>query len=395
MKRLALILVVLVLAAGAAAAEVSRKAEPEFRPRLPEIMAQGTSFTANAHGYGALFTNPAGFAMAGEGDFTLLSVIGAARINPFQLSEDMDKLDSEYDTEEALLAEAMSRQLSTNGIGSQSAVGLGYVGKGIGLGLISTVEADAQGKTQLGTEATAYWTLAAPMGYAVDLEPVEGYKVALGGDIRPMYRLAVGTTAADLLDMVSGEGDVDDLHENPVRTGSAMAFDLGAIFHTGPWRAGFSVRDLFGTEFYYMETQLGALLEEKGYEDVKAERLKGYGIPCVIRLGGAFCPELGIPVLTDLSVHTEYEIPIMPRNNEGDHLAPPGTFFTNLNMGGEVELFDIVSFQGGLTSGYLTGGLGLDFFFIEMSLAGYTEELGPHAGDNPASGFSMELAIRF
>ncbi|MCF7949797.1 MAG: hypothetical protein K9M94_14505, partial [Spirochaetia bacterium] len=35
---------------------------PVYAPMTPEVIGQGGSFTAVAHGYNSLFTNPAGFA---------------------------------------------------------------------------------------------------------------------------------------------------------------------------------------------------------------------------------------------------------------------------------------------------------------------------------------------
>ncbi len=393
-KRILLFLMIMILAAGSLSAQITQGVEPEFRPRLPELMAQGTSFTANAHGYGALFTNPAGFAM-GEGDFTLLSVTGAIRANPFRLSKDMQTLEPEYESPEALMTEALSRQLSTNGIGSQVSAGMGIVGKGLGLGLISTLEADAQGKTQMGTDATAYWTVAAPLGYAVNLEPVEGYKLSVGGDLRPMWRMAIETSAADLLNMASGSGGMEDFIDKPARTGTALAFDVGAILQMDKLRVGVSIRDLFGTEFAYQEAPLGAFVDEPGYENVEPTSVEGYGIPAMARVGAAYYPEFDIFILSDPVVHAEYEVPFMPKDGDGEPLAPAGTIFTNLNMGGEIKFLKFMSLQAGLTSGYLTGGLGVDLLFLELNIAGYTEEMGPRAGDNPASGMTVEMAFRF
>ena len=58
--------------------------DPIFAPVLPDVIARGNAFTSSAHGYGALFTNPAGFSMD-DGSFTLLS----ASISPyFPLTEE-------------------------------------------------------------------------------------------------------------------------------------------------------------------------------------------------------------------------------------------------------------------------------------------------------------------
>jgi len=377
------------------AEELKTYLEPEFRPRLPEIMAQGTSFTANAHGFGSLFTNPAGFAMKG-GDFTLLATNAALRLNPFQFQEDMQALNVNPQENPMGLIDVFSRQLGS-GIGASSYAGMGVVGKGLGIGLITTVEADAQGKTLMGTEAPVYGTFALPIGFAINLEPVENYKLAIGGDIRPMYRMAVETNAQQLLSLVTpskeGEEETNPLEGVMVRSGTALAFDVGAILQLDTLKVGLSVRDLFGTPFKYSNSSLQSYLEDTEEEPVEVEDT--YLIPMMARLGVAYAPHFDIFILSDPVLHAEYEIPFIPLDSAGEPIEDPGSVYTHLNMGGEIKFLKFIAIQGGLTSGYLTGGIGIDLLFIELNLAGYTEEYGPHAGDNPGSGVSVEVALRF
>ena len=62
-KRLSIFITILFLFAGAFAYSTdSSLLEKSFVPVSPEIMGQGGAFIADAHGYNALFYNPAGFA---------------------------------------------------------------------------------------------------------------------------------------------------------------------------------------------------------------------------------------------------------------------------------------------------------------------------------------------
>lgn len=381
------------LLAGTVSAEKT-VIDPYFRPRLPEIMAQGTSFTAIAHGYGALFTNPAGFAMKG-GDFTLLSSTGALRIDPFRLQTDMEEAGIESPGDDPTgMIDIFAKQLS-DGIGTQVTTGLGIVGKGLGIGLITSIEADAQGKTLMGTEAPLYGTIALPIGFAVGLDLTETMKLSVGGDIRPMYRMAIETTAQDLIEMASGGGDpATILMDKDVRTATALAFDAGAILKIPNWQFGLSIRDLFGTQLKYSKSTMQDFIEETGVEPVEIQDTT-YVIPMVARLGAAWKPDFDIFIISDPVAHAEYEIPFMPVDENFEPIKNPGSFFANLNLGASVNVLKILSLQGGLTSGYLTGGIGVDFFFLELNVAAYTEEYGPYAGDNPAAGVTAEMAIRF
>ncbi len=70
MKKIILIILITLLLTGFTFSQTLD--DPIFAPVLPDVVARGNAFTASAHGYGALFTNPAGFSMA-DGSFTLLS----------------------------------------------------------------------------------------------------------------------------------------------------------------------------------------------------------------------------------------------------------------------------------------------------------------------------------
>lgn len=383
------ILFMIIFGVASLSAEGVTVLEPEFRPRLPEMMAQGTSFTAISHGYGALFTNPAGFVRKG-GDFTLLSTMGALRMNPFQFQEDMDALGIRSPGDDPLkMIDVFLAQLPA-GIGAQTSVGFGIVGHGLGLGLISTVEADMQGDTPLGTVAPVNWTIALPLGAAMTL-PLPGMKLSFGADIRPMYRLSVQTKAADLISIATGGGGLDVLWSMSALSGTGLAFDAGAILQMGTLSFGLSLRDIFGTRFDYTSASLNDVMEGSG-EPTEVEDT--HIIPMMARLGVAWKPKFDIFILADPVFHGEYEIPFIPLEG-GELVEEPGSFFTHLNLGTEIKFFKFIALQGGLTSGYLTGGIGIDLLFIEVNFAAYTEEYGPHAGDNPGAGMSLEVALRF
>ena len=71
MKKTVVLLIVLLAGSGIVFSQTEIFESP-FLPVSPEVMGQGGSFVAAAHGYNSLFYNPAGFARP-DGSFTLAS----------------------------------------------------------------------------------------------------------------------------------------------------------------------------------------------------------------------------------------------------------------------------------------------------------------------------------
>lgn len=165
MKRI--LLICAVLAAFSASLFAHDFDSPVFSPVTAEVLGQGGSFTAVAHGYNALFTNPAGFARKG-GSFTLLS----ASVTPYFVPSegDIDNLGELVGDHPEDGISLLSDLITDNGIGGNVSTGIGIVGKGLGLGLVGGFDFYGRGDYAMATEIDASYTWAAIAGYAVPIE---------------------------------------------------------------------------------------------------------------------------------------------------------------------------------------------------------------------------------
>ncbi len=217
MKKNFLILLIVIVAAGTSFA----LDDPLFAPVLPEIIGQGGAFTANAHGYGALVTNPAGFSMKG-GSFTLLS----ANVSPYFLpTEDAIKgvkalMGDDKPTGVSILADI----ITTNGIGANVNAGLGIVGKGLGLGIIIDADTFGSGKTALGSSFDGAVTATGIAGYSLKLG-TDKFGLNIGGDVRLMHRIKMDNIA--ITELLAKDASFK------AAAGNAIALDLGAIMQLG------------------------------------------------------------------------------------------------------------------------------------------------------------------
>jgi hypothetical protein len=384
MKKITIILILFIIAAGISFGQTTFD-DPLFAPVLPEIIGQGGAFTANAHGYGALVTNPAGFSMK-DGSFTLLST----NIAPYFLPTDEDIAGFE-----ALLGNApedgivaLTDIITQNGLGANVNAGFGIVGKGLGLGIIVDGDTYGFGNTAFGASFDGVLTATGIAGYSLKLGS-DNFGVNIGGDIRAMHRIKLKNIA--ITDMLSDTFSVD------LSTGSAIALDLGAILQLGSLSLGLSVRDLGGTQFSYVDQNMDAADFDPMKSSTEAVDLDGdgetgdvYKIPMSATAGVNFHPDFGgFSFLIDPSFSFDYQhVFYAEEDNEK-------SFWTGVHAGTEIRVLRFMKVRAGINQGYVTAGIGAKLLFMDINASYFTREMGDFAGAQPNEGFVLEAAIRF
>lgn len=357
--------------------------ERGFYWNSPRLLAQGNSGTANAAGFEALTTNPAGLSSPLEDDLTILSLSANAIANPYSLISDFQNDPSDF------IAPLLD-QLINNGLGASAQVGSGILVNGLGVGLFYSGHADApRPKTILGVSASAYTELAVVVGYAGDI-PVGIFDISLGADVRPTWRTRVPDISLVGLLMDSSSLDLMSMLQNDLYTGFALAFDAGAKIKWNWVTFGLSFRDIGGTHYNYRYTDL-----ENGifFNSTGSTVDEDYTTPAVLRTGLDFTPAIpGLKAFFLPSLHCEYEIPLLDEENYENYTYP--SFFNSLNIGAEISLVSMLRFRGGFQSGYGTAGFGLDLPFAEINFAIYGQETGKHAGQKSQVGTNLEMALR-
>ncbi len=380
MKKIVLILVIVIIAAGSSFAQSVVKDDPLFTPVLPEIIGQGGAFTANAHGYGALVTNPAGFSMKG-GSFTLLT----ANVGPYFLPtkkalEGMRALTDNVDSNDMKGVSDLGYIMSSNGIGANVNAGLGIVGQGLGLGIIIDADTFGSGATTFSTSFDGVVTAAGIVGYSLKLG-TDTFGINVGGDVRLMHRIKMNNIP--VWDYILGSA-------GPVTAtaGNALALDLGAILQLGSLSVGLSVRDLGGTQFRYSDpinvdgADLDALMG--------AGNDSRYKIPMSGTVGVSYHPDLGgLSFLFDPIVSFDYQKVFYAEDENTT------SFWTGIHAGTEIKVLRFLKVRAGINQGYVTAGVGAKLLFIDINASYFTREMGRFAGSQPNQGLTMEAALRF
>lgn len=394
MKKILVLLLIFTFAiAYSVSAETKRVIENPFIPMSPEVMAQGGSFVAAAHGYNSLFYNPAGFAEKG-GSVTLVTFNPWLYSNPARAYSILKGMSNPGTG----MFELLNDQLTSGGFGVGASMGIGITGRGLGLGAVFIMDSYLYGPTMLGIEGDLTGTLGFIGGLALPIN-LFGLNFKFGADVRPMVRIHAPLPNKDALGLImslAGGGDVmASLNSATAYHGFGLGLDLGASLTIGPIKAALSIRDLAGTRFYYSENSFkevadsfaangsfptGTEVSQSDYE---------YVIPMNISGGVEFHPDLGVlSFLVDPSVHADLQDLI-------GVIRDKRTPWTLLHIGSEVKLLRIFKLRAGFNQGYITMGGGIKLLFLDINAALFTRELGKHLGDRPNSGVTVETALRF
>jgi hypothetical protein len=375
-----------------------------------------------ARGYSALFTNPAGFIFTDEPELTIPSVLVWAHSRPDLLLSTIgafsgDASDTTADGEEKsqqdLIIDALREQFTTNGFGIGSALGLGYVGNGIGIGLEAAFDSYLYGPTfPLGLEGEINSQFSLVLGYAHPffLGPV---KLGVGGALRPTIRIASfvdSDTAADLITQFTGvdTGETDSEESGDLMqtltalNGWGVAFDTGLIAEYRAFKLGVQARNLFNTQMDYSNNTFqeifdaaaaGGLPASPENSDDPSYVSDSYVIPTEISFGAAWRPELGqYSQVFDPKIHAQVTDPFQMTDQNPEQ---PRSFWTRLHFGTELTFLNFFDLRFGLNQGYFTLGTGLDLGFLEIQYAIYSQEYGRYPGDQQVGGAALEFAFRF
>ena len=391
-KAPAIALLIFILAAGSAsAAEI---AETPFLPLSPEIMGRGGSFIADAHGYNSFFYNPAGYSR-GSATFTLADAALWVHARPDELVAMGSQIASGTSTPLSMLS-FLNNQVTTGGFGIGASFGIGYVGNGLGLGVVLIEDSMLYGPTLLDLTGNLTFTLGFIGGLSVPFDWL-GMKVHVGGDVRPMIRAHALIDNGSALNMITALATGGSLLTalDPADTvyGVGIGLDLGAIAELGWFTFGLSVRDLGGTQFKYdhksFGTVFGALTTQVQFPAGTAVTADQYVIPMDIALGIGMHPDMGsVNYFFDPSLSIDLHDLV-------GMISGTTSVWALLHAGLEMKLLSLFTLRAGYSGGFMSLGAGVKLLIFDMNFALYTRELGANIGDRSSSGASLNMAIRW
>lgn len=390
MKKYISVFLILALGGLAFTAPAATTELQSLSPKTAKSMGMGGSFRVFSTGYDTFFGNPAGFASE-KGSLTIADLATWAYFKPTQTNIEKAQAIIDGTASDSQIASYVGDWIVDNGLGGGASLGLGWAGRGFGLGLTLVTDEIASGQSLLGatlrsqTQANAVAGIAFP----ISLGPVN---FRIGADARAFYRLDSynidnGTdqwpfSGIATAMMTSGADPMDTIRELYVNGGYGFAFDAGATLGIGPLSLGAMVRD-YGLEFGMGQAKVGTLLDSV---TVPMDGTTPYIMAPTVSAGAALQFNFANVVAPSLYAEIDDVVGVIDGGVE--------TAWNSLHTGAELKLLNFIALRAGLNKGWVSLGAGLDLLIFEVDAALFTEELGAIPGDNGRTGIALQAAVR-
>jgi hypothetical protein len=346
----------------------------------------GGTFRVFSTGYDTFFGNPAGFATK-NGSLTIADLATWAYFKPTQNNIDKAMAIVDGTATDSETASYIGDWVINNGLGVGASLGLGWAGKGFGLGTTLVTDNVASGTSLLGSTMTSRTQASAIAGLAFpfNLGPVN---FRIGADARAYYLLesspASGWPFANIATEATSDGGdpMPAIRDLDVIGGYGFAFDAGATIGFGPFIVGAMVRD-YGLEFNMGGSKVGTIIDTMS---VPLDGTTAYMLTPVVSAGAGVQLNFGNFLAPSFYVETEDPLSVV---QDGFY-----TIWNKVHAGAEVKLLNFIALRAGLNKGWMSLGAGLDLFIVEVDAALFTEEMGTNPGDFGRTGIALQVAIR-
>jgi hypothetical protein len=377
------LLALIVLSFSAAQAAI-----PSLRPNDARSMGLGGAFTATSWGWDSFYGNPAGFASP-KAQLTIADLSAWAYLKP--TTANIAKFEGIVggSASNADLVSAVGDLIVDNGFGGGFSTGLGYTGKGIALGLYAVGDVAARGASALGAVAKGAASFNAVIGLGFPIQLGDAV-LRLGADVRPFYRadseeggwLVSGIFSA----LLSGTDLATILMDQRVEAGFGLAMDFGAQLALGSLSIGLSVRDVTPSFLTKNEkvADFIAQLNSGAMPDFSSGSASELLLP-EVSAGIAWRPRL-IKGIFEPGLYLEVQDPVSV-------ILDKASVWNLLHLGVDARLFTVLELRAGINKGWLSAGLGLNLWLVEINAAIFTKELGSHPGDEPMTGVSVQASF--
>jgi hypothetical protein len=358
-------------------------------PKTAKSMAMGGVFSSVPTAEFSFYGNPAAFASK-QNTFFFPSLDTWAYMRP-SISNIQGLINSTSTGD--LVAKALNLMEENGGTGLGLSLGLGYAGKGFAIGSYVTTDEFIEGRL-LSAKAHSDTEADAILGFGIPLE-LGPMRLAIGADLRPFYRLSLfGDKARDPIafaDIISNMNDTNALMNSMLCDSFyGIVGDAGVTLSAWSLTFGLSARDLSPAWPMASMTVMDWVTQISN-GSIPSPNSSDYAVFTPdITAGMAWQPEL-LPGIIDPALYVELADPIaVIQKAKGI-----GSVLNMVHAGAEIKLFKFLSVRGGVNRGWLSAGAGIKLLFLDVNAAVFTEELGSLPGDNPRSGLSAQVGIRF
>ncbi|HET6484928.1 MAG TPA: hypothetical protein VFH83_00825 [Spirochaetia bacterium] len=355
--------------------------------------ALGGLHAALADDLGSLFSNPAGFALAGP-QLSVSEVTLHLTGPVFSIADLVYKGTTGTDFTTLLQTPSVISLLSSLFASGtlNGPLALGYVGGGLGFGIFNASNVTF---TTVGTPPTVTASIgedvifAGGYAFAIPLPASWKSKLDIGATLKAFARADV-TLRESILDVLTllAAPDVSIIYNQPFELDAGIGVDVG-IRYSWNDTISFGVvgRNLYAPALVNSYTTFSA------FGQGAAPTMSFGTVPLDLAAGFAFTPNLGAlePYLGGLKVLLDYQDIL-------DFLTHPTTASNpvlHVGLGIEFQLLQILALRAGFNEGYFSAGAGLNLSVFRLNLTMYGSELSLEPGLRPAYNLIVGLEFRY
>jgi hypothetical protein len=251
-------------------------------------------------------------------------------------------------------------------------------------GIAAFAEAQISGRLQNSVapnmEYSAEYEAAPMIGYAKPFDimgksydiGISGYYAYRGSVYDPNTGENKGT-----IDMLSGLNNIDSpdfLSATGIGINLGMLTDIGTPLGDG--KLGFAINNAFSS---LQQTITSS--SDNGSSSI--QETSAYSLPVIATVGLGV--DTTLPWIGEVTTAIDYRL-----------IAPETSLFKRLFMGVEKKvLWDRVFLRGGISQGFIVGGVGVDLWILHFDYAYFAEELGSEIGVKPVNYHVFQAGILF
>ena len=347
----------------------------------PRLSGLGGRHAAFADGFTTIYTNPAGFFASGE-EISWAEFSVGAKGPVFSLADAV--LSGSLDM--ATLGDLLVGLYT--GLSITGPLSFGYVGNGLGLGVIMNSDVVLYSYNPLSATAVVKEDILLTGGYSFPINIMPENHILEGGVLlKGGFRgeLNAGLTTAEILafdpaSLLDGE---------PFSFISMIGMDLGLLYN---WKESFFV-GLTGKDVY-TPTSKKAYASVNEFLDGTVDPDPSYGVvPFTLNLGFRYRFDLARfnIFLSDIDLYLDYEDLL-------DFWLYPTLAINpvlHVGFGTEITMLDILDVRLGFSQGLPSAGLGLDLHWFTMNAAMFGSERSTEPGMSPVYNLQLGFEFRF
>lgn len=300
----------------------------------------------------------------------------------------------------------IKKQFPSGNMDVGAVVGIGWAGKGGGLGLFADVDASVftpEGKSLLSGVGRVTNTISLVGGLGFNV--FKGFDI--GFSIRPTILGYANVNSATIMSAIPGlsgssSGDIiSQLFSDGIYKGFYIGVDVGALWDVGPFTFGLAVKDLIPYQIAYTRYDDPYVYVANLFKLTGASySASSYQVPWgKINVGVSWHPDLGeTSKLFDPRISFDiHDLLGFLRYTDADqrNSLHQWGWLDLINVGANVDLLGFLSLRAGFSQGMWTGGLGIKLLVMEINTAFGARYRDGFSSLNDFSevGFSFEIAI--